>query len=165
MTLIVGIDPGSVHTGFGIIKAEKHILSHIAHGTIDAKGKTVAERLHHIHREICALVASHQPHEAAIEEVFMQINVQSALKLGQARGAALVALAQYALPIAEYSPRVIKKTATGFGAASKEQIQYMVKMQLKLTTMPQADAADALAIAICHAQYRLAPGKIEKVSD
>ncbi len=161
MTLILGIDPGSVHTGFGIIKSEKHVLSHIAHGTINAKGKTVAERLHDIHREIGAIIALHQPHEAAIEEVFMQINVQSALKLGQARGAALVALAQYALPIAEYSPRVIKKTATGFGAAGKEQIQYMVKMQLKLTTVPQADAADALAIAICHAQHRVFLSKIQ----
>jgi len=158
--IILGIDPGSIKTGFGIIKSEKSALSHITHGTIAAKGKTVAERLHHIHRELCTIIALHKPDEAAIEEVFVQINIQSALKLGQARGAALVALAHHALPIAEYSPREIKKTATGYGAASKEQMQFMVRAQLKLTVNPQADAADALAIAICHAQYRAFLSKI-----
>lgn len=127
---------------------------HIAHGTIHAKGNDVPTRLHYIHRELCEIIAKHQPNEAAIENVFMQINFQSALKLGQARGAALVALAHHALPIAEYSAREIKKTAVGYGAASKEQIQFMVRAQLKLTSTPQADAADALAIAICHAQQR-----------
>lgn len=153
MTIILGIDPGSLHTGFGIIQKEKNNLTHIAHGTIHAKGRDVPLRLHHIYRELCDMIALHRPDEAAIEEVFMQINIQSALKLGQARGAALIALAQYGLIIAEYSPREIKKTATGFGAASKEQIQFMVRAQLKLTHAPQADAADALAIAICHAQH------------
>ena len=154
MTIILGIDPGSIRTGYGIIKSDSNNLSHIAHGTIITKGKTVAERLHDIHSTLCKIIAEHTPNEAAIEEVFMQINVQSALKLGQARGAALVALAQYALPIAEYSPREIKKTASGYGAATKEQMQFMVKMQLQLAVNPQADAADALAIAICHSQHR-----------
>src|SRR3990167_3033553 len=122
MTLILGIDPGSIKTGYGIIKTEKNNLTHIAHGTITAKGNSMAERLHQIYCELSQIIALHKPNEAAIEEVFMQINIQSALKLGQARGAALIALAQYALPIAEYSPREIKKVATGYGAAAKEQI-------------------------------------------
>ncbi|OGT42764.1 MAG: crossover junction endodeoxyribonuclease RuvC [Gammaproteobacteria bacterium RIFCSPHIGHO2_12_FULL_40_19] len=154
MTIILGIDPGSIRTGFGIIKSDKNKLSHIAHGTISAKGKTVSERLHDIHQKLCDIIAEHNPVEAAIEEVFMQINVQSALKLGQARGAAMVALAHHALPVSEYSPREIKKTASGYGAATKEQMQFMVKTQLSLPLNPQADAADALAIAICHSQHR-----------
>jgi crossover junction endodeoxyribonuclease RuvC len=154
VSIIIGIDPGSIRTGFGIIRSEKNKLSHIAHGTIHAKGNDVPARLHHIHRELCEIIALHKPEMAAIEEVFMKINIQSALKLGQARGVALVALAHYALPIAEYSAREIKKTSVGYGAASKEQIQFMVRAQLQLTQSPQADAADALAIAICHAQQR-----------
>lgn len=154
MTMILGIDPGSIRTGFGIIKSEKNQLSHVAHGTIAAKGDTVASRLHYIHNALCEMIRIHQPQEAAIETIFMQVNVQSALKLGQARGAALVALAGLAIPIAEYSPRDVKKTATGYGAASKEQIQHMIKIQLKLSSAPQADAADALAIALCHAHHR-----------
>lgn len=157
MAIILGIDPGSIRTGFGIIHSDKNNLSHIAHGTIHAKGDDVPTRLHYIHHELCNIIAHHRPNEAAIEEVFVKINIQSALKLGQARGAALIAMAQYGLPIAEYSARKIKKTAVGFGAASKEQIQFMVRAQLKLTTNPQADAADALAIAICHAQQRNQP--------
>lgn len=157
MTIILGIDPGSIRTGFGIVHSEKNNLTHIAHGTIHAKGSDVPTRLHYIHRELCEIIAHHRPHEAAIEEVFMKINIQSALKLGQARGVALVALAHHGLSIAEYSAREIKKTAVGFGAASKEQIQFMVRAQLKLTVNPQADAADALAIAICHAQQRRFP--------
>ncbi|MCX7120633.1 MAG: crossover junction endodeoxyribonuclease RuvC [Gammaproteobacteria bacterium] len=151
MSIIIGIDPGSIRTGFGVIKSEKQNLTHIAHGTINAKGNSIAERLHNIYSELCNIITTHKPDTAAIEEVFMQVNVQSALKLGQARGVALAALASFALPIAEYSPRVIKKFASGYGAASKEQMQFMVRAQLKLTANPQADAADALAIAICHA--------------
>lgn len=149
--IIVGIDPGSIRTGYGFIKKEKNNLVHVAHGTIVAKGSDVSARLHFIHEKLSAVIAAHNPSEAAIEEVFMQINVQSALKLGQARGVALIAAAKYGIPIAEYSPRVIKKTAVGFGAAEKSQVQFMVRAQLQLTTLPQADAADALAIAICHA--------------
>ncbi|MCX7125231.1 MAG: crossover junction endodeoxyribonuclease RuvC [Gammaproteobacteria bacterium] len=162
MSIIIGIDPGSIRTGFGVIKSEKQNLTHIAHGTINAKGDSIPQRLHYIYRELCEIIIAHKPDQAAIEEVFMQVNVQSALKLGQARGAALVALAGYALPIAEYSPREIKKTAAGYGAASKEQIQFMVRAQLKLSANPQADAADALAIAICHACHQVFREKTDK---
>lgn len=151
MAIIIGIDPGSIRTGFGIIQSDKNNLLHIAHGTINAKGNSIPERLHCIYQELKKIITLHQPTAAAIENVFMQVNVQSALKLGQARGAALIALARYALPVSEYSPRDIKKTIAGYGAASKDQIQFMVRAQLKLSANPQADAADALAIAICHA--------------
>lgn len=164
MTIILGIDPGSIKTGFGIIKSEpceSQQLFHIAHGFIAPKGKTMGERLHQIYQELCELIDYYHPNESAIEEVFMQVNVQSALKLGQARGVALVALAQHGLSINEYSPRAIKKTATGFGAASKDQIRYMIQMQLQLPSLPQTDAADALAIAICHAQHRIYLKKME----
>lgn len=154
MAIILGIDPGSIRTGFGIIQSEKQNLVHITHGTIHAKGDTIAARLYFIYEELSKIIALHKPDEAAIEEVFMQVNVQSALKLGQARGAALIAIARHAVLVHEYSPRVIKKTAVGYGAASKEQIQFMMRAQLKLSANPQADAADALAIAICHAQHR-----------
>lgn len=151
--IILGIDPGSIRTGYGIIKKEKNNLSHIAHGTIHAKGDDMPTRLHFIYEQLIDVISTHQPNEMAIEEVFMKVNVQSALKLGQARGIALLAGAKYAMPIAEYSARVIKKTATGFGAAEKSQVQFMMRVQLKLSSTPQADAADALAIAICHAAH------------
>ncbi len=154
MTVILGIDPGSVRTGFGVIKAEKGSVVHIAHGCIHVKGKTVPERLYFLFENINELITAYKPDEAAIEEVFVQLNVQSALKLGQARGAALIAFAKNNLLVSEYSARTIKKTAVGYGAASKSQVQYMIQAQLKLTAPVQADAADALAIAICHSQHR-----------
>ena len=125
----------------------------MTHGTIHAKEDTLAARLHAIHEKLCEVIEHHQPTHMAIEEVFVKINVQSALKLGQARGVALMTAAKYDIPITEYSARVIKKTATGFGAAEKDQVQFMVRAQLQLPATPQADAADALAIAICHAAH------------
>jgi crossover junction endodeoxyribonuclease RuvC len=154
MTIILGIDPGSIRTGFGIIHAEKSKLTHVAHGTIHAKGDDIPARLHFIFEELCKTISEYNPNEAAIEEVFMQANVQSALKLGQARGAALIAAARYGVAVHEYSARSVKKTITGYGAADKKQIQFMIRAQLGLIQSPQADAADALAIAICHAQHR-----------
>lgn len=151
--MIIGIDPGSIRTGYGIIKKDKNTLTHITHGTIIAKGDDIAARLHLIHEKLSDVIQQHQPQHMAIEEVFVKINVQSALKLGQARGVALMTAAKYGLSIAEYSARLIKKTATGFGAAEKDQVQFMVRAQLQLAATPQADAADALAIAICHAAH------------
>lgn len=163
MPIIIGIDPGSIRTGFGVIHSEKNNLKHIAHGTINAKGNSMPERLHYIYCELSEIIALHKPSVAAIEEVFMQINIQSALKLGQARGAALIAIARHAVPVHEYSARSVKKTTTGYGAADKKQIQFMIRAQLGLTQSPQADAADALAIAICHAQHHVFLSKIQGV--
>lgn len=164
MPIILGIDPGSIKTGYGLVHQDGRSISHIAHGHIKAKGKTVPERLHHIHQTILEIIQTHNPDEAAIEQVFVQHNVQSALKLGQARGAALVAMAHYGLSIAEYAPREIKKTATGYGAATKSQIQFMMRSQLRLTTQPQEDAADALAIAVCHCQHRAFLAKVQQTT-
>jgi crossover junction endodeoxyribonuclease RuvC len=159
--LIIGIDPGSRFTGYGIIADENSQQHCIAYGRVVVKGHSTAERLFHIYTEISQIITTHQPHEFAIETVFFHKNAQSALKLGQARGAALVAAAAQGLPVAEYSPREIKQAAVGYGAADKTQVQQMVKMLLKLKETPETDAADALAIAICHCQARRLARKIK----
>lgn len=153
MTTIIGIDPGSRFTGFGVIQTDGQRHRCLEWGVVRTEGEAPA-RLGQIFQGICTVIQKWQPMEAAIEQVFMQKNVNSALKLGQARGAALVALAQQHLIIAEYSPRSIKQAIVGYGAADKSQIQHMVKLLLNLTQPPQADAADALAVAICHAHSR-----------
>lgn len=114
----------------------------------------MGQRLLQIHQALTQVIQTYQPHEAAIEQVFLQNNPQTALKLGQARGVALVAAAGYALPMAEYSPRKIKQSVVGYGAAAKTQVQHMIKTLLKMPEAPQADAADALAIALCHCYHR-----------
>ncbi len=154
MTVIVGIDPGSRVTGFGVINVQQNNIEHIAHGCLHIKQKSWAERLHAIFSGLQTVIAEHQPEEAAIEQVFMQQNVNSALKLGQARGAAIVAIAQYGKTMAEYSAREIKQAVVGYGAADKKQIQHMIKQLLQLAVIPASDAADALAVAVCHAHCR-----------
>jgi len=153
MITIIGIDPGSRFTGFGVIQTDGQHHRCLEWGTVRTEGE-MPERLNQIFQGISAVINKLQPVEAAIEQVFMQKNVNSALKLGQARGAALVALSEYKLIIAEYSPRRIKQAVVGYGAADKTQIQHMVKLLLNLTKPPQVDAADALAVAICHAHSR-----------
>lgn len=152
--IILGIDPGSRFTGYGIIWTCGSQQGLVTHGFIACKQAELHQRLYHIHAELAKVIAQHQPDEAAIEQVFTCMNHQSALKLGQARGAALTATAKYALPLSEYSARQIKKSITGYGASNKTQIQHMVRSMLHLTEFPQADAADALAIALCHAFHR-----------
>lgn len=154
ITRIVGIDPGSRITGYGIIQVQGNHYTHIESGTIHTgKFTTPAERLYTIYRELHAVLALHSPTYAAIEEVFMQRNVRSALILGQARGAALVALAAHQLPIAEYTPRQVKQAVVGYGNADKQQVQHMICRLLNLAKAPTTDAADALAIAICHSHH------------
>jgi crossover junction endodeoxyribonuclease RuvC len=151
MTIIIGIDPGSRHTGYGIIKVDGNQNSYIACGCIHLTQLQPAERLQKIFCELQAIILQYQPHEAAIEQIFMHENPGSALKLGQARGAALVALT---IPVAEYSARQVKQSVVGHGAAKKDQVQHMVGRLLNLTMKLQADAADALAVALCHAHMR-----------
>jgi len=148
--VILGIDPGSRITGYGVIAILNKSPVYVSSGCIRLTGKSMPERLHQIHQSILKIIDEFQPQHAAIEQVFMQRNVMSALKLGQARGAALVAMAEKALIIAEYSPREIKNAVVGYGAAQKEQVQHMVATILKLSGVPQVDAADALAVALCH---------------
>ncbi|OGT57450.1 MAG: crossover junction endodeoxyribonuclease RuvC [Gammaproteobacteria bacterium RIFCSPHIGHO2_12_FULL_42_10] len=152
MTVIIGIDPGSRRTGYGVIAIEGNRHIHIASGHLDLTGFPVVLRLRHIYLELQKLIILYQPIEAAIEKIFMSKNPSSALKLGQARGAAIVAFDQ--LPVSEYSAREVKQSIVGYGAATKEQMQYMVSRLLNLRDAIQADAADALAIALCHAHGR-----------
>jgi crossover junction endodeoxyribonuclease RuvC len=154
MPIILGIDPGSRITGFGIIDVAHNKQRYIASGSIHIARSTFSKQLKQIFDDISALVALHHPEEAAIEQVFVHVNVSSALKLGQARGAAIVAVAQNDISIAEYSARQVKQAVVGYGNAEKSQVQHMVKLLLKLQHAPQTDEADALAIAICHANSR-----------
>ena len=154
MTKILGIDPGSIKTGYGIIESKGNHTRHIENGVIKVKGETLAEKLKIINIQITAIIKKFQPDEIAIEKVFMHRNADSALKLGQARGAAITACAMNDIPLFEYSANQVKKACVGNGHASKEQIQHMVKVLLCLEENPSTDAADALAIAICHANSR-----------
>lgn len=151
MALILGIDPGSRKTGYGIINAVGSRLEHIDHGCIQLPQEELPERLKQIYQALSAVINLHCPQMVAVEQVFMSKNAGSALKLGQARGAAITAAVTQDLPVAEYSARQIKQAVVGSGAAQKEQVQHMVKALLKLGETPQEDAADALAAAICHA--------------
>lgn len=151
MTTIIGIDPGSRRTGYGVIRIEGNRHIYLTSGFIDLTSYPAPERLRQIYLGLQEVLGSYKPQEAAIEQVFMHENPGSALKLGQARGAAIVALE---IPLTEYSARQVKKSVVGSGAADKEQVQYMVKRLLNVTGQLQADAADALAVALCHAHAR-----------
>lgn len=152
MPIILGIDPGSRTTGFGVIDSDGNRHSYVASGCIKMAELPLPERLHRIYAGIAEIVATYRPEQSAIEQVFLSNNADSALKLGQARGAAIVALMNHALPVSEYSARQVKLAVVGRGAALKEQVQHMVVRLLSLQKAPPADAADALAIALCHAQ-------------
>lgn len=155
MPIILGIDPGSRLTGFGIIEVGGQIPAnkprYITSGCIRIKQETLDLKLKQIFDSVCELIQEFKPDEFAIESVFLSKNADSALKLGQARGAAIVAASHYALPVSEYPARKVKQSVVGTGSADKTQVQHMVKTLLKLPTSPQADAADALAVALCHA--------------
>lgn len=152
MALILGIDPGSRKTGYGIISHVSGVSQYVASGVIRMQ-ETLAlpERLKIIFDGVCEIIETYNPNEMAIEQVFMAKNASSALKLGQARGAAIVAGVSHNLPVGEYEARKVKQSVVGNGAADKLQVQHMVKTLLKLSQSPQEDAADALAVALCHA--------------
>lgn len=154
MTIILGIDPGSRITGYGIIKQEQRQLVYIDSGCIRTTDGTLAQRLLQIFDGICTLLDNYFPDEMAIEQVFLHQNPNSALKLGHARGVAMVAAASHRLGISEYSARSVKQAVVGYGAADKAQVKSMVTSLLHLNSEPQTDAADALAVAICHGHHR-----------
>ncbi|MBL1258998.1 MAG: crossover junction endodeoxyribonuclease RuvC [Thiotrichaceae bacterium] len=154
MIRILGIDPGSRITGFGVIDVSGNRLSYVASGCVRTAEGSLPERLKTIYEGIYEVVRSYQPLEMAIENVFMQKNAASALKLGQARGAAICAVVTQSVDVHEYSPTQIKKAVVGHGHADKTQVQHMVSALLNLPETPQADAADALACAICHSNTR-----------
>ncbi|MDP2560247.1 crossover junction endodeoxyribonuclease RuvC [Psychrobium sp. 1_MG-2023] len=151
MTIILGIDPGSRVAGYGVIRKEGNKLTYLASGCIRVKEKELPQRLKQVFDGVTQLIAQYKPDEFAIEQVFMSRNADSALKLGQARGVAIVAACNANLPVSEYAARLIKQAVVGTGAATKDQVGHMVTQMLKLPAKPQEDAADALAIAICHA--------------
>lgn len=152
MALILGIDPGSRKTGYGIINQIHGKATYVSSGVIRmAVELALPERLQVIFSSICEIIEQYSPQEMAIEQVFMHKSAGSALKLGQARGAAIVAGVSLGLPVAEYEARKVKQAVVGTGAADKVQVQHMVKTLLKLPHSPQEDAADALAVALCHA--------------
>ncbi len=152
MDRILGIDPGSRTTGYGIIEADRGQLSFVACGVVKTTaGYPFASRLNEIFDGINEVVQIHGPTFAAVEDVFLANNPRSALKLGQARGAAIVAAMQNGLEVHDYSPRIVKQAVAGYGQAEKTQVQHMVRVLLNLKGTPSSDAADALAVAICHA--------------
>jgi len=151
---ILGIDPGSRITGWGVIEHSGNRSRCIDHGRIHLDDGELPERLLRIFTEVGQVIRDYQPQETAIEEVFVNCNVSSALVLGQARGAAICALASAGLPVAEYAPAQIKSAVVGSGRAEKQQVQHMIKVLLNLTETPPTDASDALAVAVCHAHVR-----------
>ncbi|MEX1082254.1 MAG: crossover junction endodeoxyribonuclease RuvC [Halofilum sp. (in: g-proteobacteria)] len=155
---ILGIDPGSVTTGWGVVDSDGRNSLHVAHGCIATGAGPLPERLGVIYRELSLIIAEHAPREMGVEDVFMARNAMSALKLGQARGAAICAGMSHGLSVAEYPPRLIKQSIVGTGGAAKEQIQHMVLSLLALGARAvPADAADALAVALTHAHARTRP--------
>lgn len=161
-TIILGIDPGSRCTGYGVIQHHAQRTRHIESGVIrPSPSRALSNRLHYVHQGILKIIKHHRPHHVAIENVFMGYNPQTALKLGQARSCALIAAAAFNVPVFEYSPRQIKQAITGYGAAVKGQIQHMVTQLLQLTQNPTADQADALALALCHANIHSFNQKIK----
>ena len=152
--IILGLDPSLSCTGWGVIQSEGSRLIHVANGQVPTDARApMAERLHHLHDAVAALIAVHAPDRVAVEEVFLNKNPQSTLKLAQARGAVLAACGRAGVPVNEHAARLVKKAVVGTGAAEKAQVQAMLKVLLPAAQVVGADAADALAVAITHAHH------------
>jgi crossover junction endodeoxyribonuclease RuvC len=152
---IIGIDPGLRNTGWGVIEAEGTRLSYVADGSVHSDaGAPLASRLLQIHTQLVEILQRYAPGEAAIEETFVNKDARATLKLGQARGAAMLAPALAGITVAEYAPNVVKKSVVGAGHAEKDQVKHMVKVLLPRAELNTADSIDALAIAICHSHHR-----------
>lgn len=156
MSLILGIDPGSRKTGFGIIRAAAAGHEYVASGVIRSAAGSLPQRIKIIFHSLTEIIDEYCPQQVAVEKVFMAKSADSALKLGQAKGAAIAAAVSYELSVAEYETRKIKQSVVGNGAAEKCQVQHMVQCLLKLSSSPQEDAADALAVALCHSHSQQA---------
>jgi crossover junction endodeoxyribonuclease RuvC len=150
--LVLGIDPGTAITGYGLVKGEDDDLTLVTYGAITTSSdQPLPKRLQRIFQQLTALLAERQPAAVAVEELFFSKNVRTALSVGQARGVVLLAAANAGLPIHEYTPLQVKQAITGYGRATKDQVQQMVRILLALESVPQPDdAADAIAVAICH---------------
>ncbi|MBF0154028.1 MAG: crossover junction endodeoxyribonuclease RuvC [Magnetococcales bacterium] len=154
----LGIDPGTTVTGWGVVERQGNHLRHVAHGFIRTSAATpLPERLTEIFHGLCRVITEHQPDVAAVEAIFLSRNVQSAMKLGHARGAAIVAASHSGLQVHEYAALVVKKAVVGYGRAEKQQVQEMVRILLGMGQTAPPDAADALAVALCHLQQAASP--------
>lgn len=164
-TRILGLDPGLRLTGWGVVESDGHRLRHVANGVVRSTDTlSLAERLRELHESLQSVIELWRPHEAAIEETFVNKNPHSTLKLGQARGVVMLAPALAGIPVAEYAPNKIKKTVVGVGHAAKDQIHAMIKVLLPGIEVEGEDAADALAVAICHAHFATARGIAKQAS-
>lgn len=161
---IIGVDPGSRLTGCAVIESSGGKTKCLMQTTLRAKGSMLSERILSLSQQLQEIITDFKPCEASIEQVFVKLNPQSALTLGQARGALLLTLAKNNISIAQYAPRAIKKAATGYGAATKTQMQQMMQQFFNLDKLPQEDAADAIAVSLCHANTRNWHSKISKLS-
>jgi crossover junction endodeoxyribonuclease RuvC len=150
---ILGVDPGSRKTGYGVVDIDGNRITHVTHGVIAVGEGEFVARLGTLFSSLSSLISEHQPSCAAMEDVFMARNASSALKLGQARGALIAACTHAGLDVAAYSPTAVKQAVVGFGRAEKGQVQHMIQLLLKPPAPLQEDAADALAVAICHANH------------
>jgi crossover junction endodeoxyribonuclease RuvC len=150
--LVMGIDPGTAITGYGLVREDEGELALVACGTVTTSaGQPMPDRLATIHSEITGLIDRYAPHAIAVEQLFFSRNVRTALAVGQARGVVLLAAAERDVPVSEYSPLEVKQAVVGYGMAPKAQVQEMVRMLLDLETVPRSDdAADAVAVAVCH---------------
>jgi len=158
---VLGIDPGLRNMGWGIIDVTGSRLGHVANGICKSTGEGLAFRLLELHRQLVEIFATYAPDAAAVEQTFVNKDGAGTLKLGQARGVAMLAVAQAGLVPGEYAPNAVKKAVVGVGHADKRQIDHMVRMQLPGVLIAGPDAADALAIAICHAHHAQSAGKLE----
>ncbi|MBF0460556.1 MAG: crossover junction endodeoxyribonuclease RuvC [Magnetococcales bacterium] len=151
---VIGIDPGTTTTGWGIVESNGQTLRHVANGCIRTQtGESLPNRLGKIFAELTRIIVEHQPQQAIVEEIFVSQNVQSALKLGHARGVAIAAANHQGLPIHEYTALQVKKSVVGYGHADKQQMQEMVRILLCMSKSAPQDAADALGVAICHLNH------------
>jgi crossover junction endodeoxyribonuclease RuvC len=155
---ILGIDPGSLVTGYGVIEKEGSNLRHVLHGEVKPpKGSLLSAVLISIYQELSALISQTTPDAIAVENIFYGKNVRSLIKQAHVRGLVIFAGANLGIPVFEYSPLEVKQAVVGYGRAEKRQVQIMVKAILKLSSLPPADAADALAVAVCHANFQKEP--------
>ncbi|WP_347987131.1 crossover junction endodeoxyribonuclease RuvC [Methylomonas sp. AM2-LC] len=164
MIRILGIDPGSRITGYGVVESSSQGLRYIASGCIRIQAVDFPQRLKQIFDGVSEIISLYKPQQMAIEQVFMHKNADSALKLGQARGAAICAGTHQDLPVFEYAARQVKQTLVGKGSAEKQQVQYMVKILLGIQGNMQIDASDALAISLCHARHLDIVGRMQKAA-
>lgn len=158
---VIGIDPGLRRTGWGVVDVDGARLRHVANGVCASEGDDLAQRLCSLYTQLAAVLRTHAPDTAAVEQTFVNKDAAGTLKLGQARGIALLVPAQAGLRVAEYAPNAVKKVVVGVGHAEKHQVAHMVRLQLPGAAIAGPDAADALAVALCHAQHARYAGRLE----